>query len=58
MHLPLLCFLYEAPRGFSFIDDKEIYIWNTSKDFDSSDFIGCMKDRSEMTPYRMLLDLV
>lgn len=53
-----LCHYFVYYVKHSFIVDKETYIWNTNKDFDSTDFIGCMKDRSEMPPYRMLLDLV
>lgn len=41
--------LHEAPRGFRFIGDKETHIRTTSQEFDSSDFIGYLKGRSEMT---------
>lgn len=48
-------FLYEAPRGFRFISDKETHIRTTSQEFDSSDLIGYLKGRSEMTS---VLDVV
>lgn len=42
----------ESTRGTSgirFIGDKETHIRTTSQEFDSSDFIGYLKARSEMT---------
>lgn len=51
----ILCFLLEAPQAFRFIGDKETRARPTSQCFDSSDFIGYLKGRSEMTPYGKLL---
>lgn len=53
----LFFFFYTKHLCFMFTGEKETHARRTSQYFDSSDFVGYLKSRPAMTPYKMFLDL-